>query len=467
MTVQDMQDERGDHDELGESERIHGGAKANEALDFEVAYEEARKAFERGELREASERAEQLLQRVIIAIIDSNYRRLSQSKPFGNRMAELTPEGEDKDLESIPLRDLCSLLDDDEIGLFALAKGGYEKYATLLGSIRFERLADLAFYSHDNTKGKDAKLAIQQLLCAITALLLAHTDIEVTPYHLLANFTDMTREIEKIRSSSTKLATLESELSYLKPERAEKSQRSFVWFKFRGMLINQHDGSRNIAFKVETFVNMLMTIYKGIVTALIEAKKDTRVAESLAESIVLEAGYRSGSRFGWTMHELFQKESRPLTLSEKVRKWCAFDSDVGFGMLDLGSDISAEEKAQDGHRYEDLAFAIKLSDNFLVFKQGTEDQNLCCFMQGYIQGVLEKITGQPLIVTHSSTACEQFIPEQNYCVFDVKTDTEKLVAALSHIQKRYSRNIERLESLTGLSDAFLPEDEAERQKDEK
>ena len=101
--------------------------------------------------------------------------------------------------------------------------------------------------------------------------LLAHLKkMEISEYHLLANFTHMTGEIERIRESHTKLTHVESKLSYLETLESEVTERSFEWFKRRGMLINRSDGSRNIAFKVETFVNILSTIYDGIMELLSE-----------------------------------------------------------------------------------------------------------------------------------------------------------------------------------------------------
>jgi len=415
--------------------------------DFEKAYVRTRKAFENDKIREATRQAEQLLKNIVVDIIDSNYRRLSQSESFQKKVAQVVSDDPTKDLAEVSLRDLCSLLDDTDIQLFTFANKDYEKHSILLKSFNYENLANLATYCEANSEADDARLGVQQLLCAITALLVAHLGIEISEYHLLANFTHITQEIERIRDSYTKLNPIESKMSYLRQGKREKDKRSFVWYKFRGMLINQSDGSRNIAFKVETFVNILSTIFKGIVEYL-GPKEQLPVQDvsEIAKSIIMEAGYQSGSRFGWTMHEIFQQESRPLNLEEKIKKWCAFDSDVGFGMLDLAKEVEREQKETNGYKYEDLAFSIQLSDNFLVFKQEASDVNLCCFMRGYIQGVLEKITGQPLIVTHRTTQCEQFIPDQDYCIFEVKTDEEALTGILSDIERKQSSDVQRLDS---------------------
>jgi hypothetical protein len=71
--------------------------------------------------------------------------------------------------------------------------------------------------------------------------------------------------------------------------------------------------------------------------------------------------------------------------------------------------------------------------------------NLCAFVAGYIQGVLEKITGQPLIVSHIPSQCEQFIAGQNYCEFTIRTDCEKLIRNLDSAKSDYSPEIRRLD----------------------
>jgi predicted hydrocarbon binding protein len=338
------------------------------------------------------------------------------------------------------------LFDDHEINLFSLAGRDYEEYSPLISSFSFADLASLIAYCETTEDSDTVKLGVQQVLCATVALLLAHEKIEIWEYHLLANFSDMTEEVRRIRESYTKLSGLESRLSYIETEEPATSKREFEWYKMRGMLINSSDGSRNIAFKVETFVNILASIYEGMVENLVP--KDglsTRDVDQMAKSIIFESGYLSGSKFGWTMHELYQQERKLLELKEKVEKWCAFDSDVGFGMLSLDGEIEREEKTSEaGHRYDDLALRIKLTDNFIVYKQETWQVNLCSFMCGYIQGVLEKITGQPLQVTHEPHQCEQFVAHQTYCMFEVKTNVEKLLTNLDAAKTKYTQKIVRL-----------------------
>jgi predicted hydrocarbon binding protein len=223
-------------------------------------------------------------------------------------------------------------------------------------------------------------------------------------------------------------------------------KREFEWIRYRGMLINKHDESRNIAFKVETFDNILATIYDGInsqVKILNENLKNKKSEEDLRKipkTIILNAGYLSGLKFGWKMHEIIQRQNESLELSEKIEKWCTFDSDVGFGKLEL---INDDETALDYSMVNSsgIRFKIKLSDNFVVYQRDEGHVNLCSFVAGYIQGVLEKVTQQPLIVQHLPTDCEQFEAGNNYCVFRLRTDIDKVKKIKEMVDKQYNDDL--------------------------
>lgn len=441
-----MSTDKKENEELMLSQSLHEELEHadNQASSFNGRYKEARQLFEKEKYRESARLATSLLQAIMIDIIERNHMALSRSKQFQDRLDQLLKEGDDP--SKIPFRDLCVVFDDPEINIFSLAKKQYQKNSVLLKSFDFENLAELSEYCNaKGDSGPDVKLGVQQILCATAALMLAHDNIEITEYFLLANFTHMTEEIHRIRESYTKLTEVQSKLSYLETEEKEISLREFEWYKQRGMLINKSDGSRNIAFKVETFVNILSTMYKGITEQMVpkDSSSEKKIDE-IARGIVFESGYQGGSKFGWTMHEIYQREKRQLDLKQKIEKWCAFDSDVGFGMLNLDGDIETKRRNGRGHVFDELAFKIRLSDNFIVFKLETWQVNLCSFMCGYIQGVLEKITGQPLIVTHGPQQCQQFVAHQSYCTFDVKTDVKKLLSNLDEAQARYNQSVERL-----------------------
>ena len=214
------------------------------------------------------------------------------------------------------------------------------------------------------------------------------------------------------------------------------------------MLINESDRSRNISFKVETMVNIFSIIYHGICEWCEPNKKSQENdIHQLARNILFESGYHSGAKFGWTMHEIFQKvKVKRLSLEEKIKRWCEFDSDVGFGMLSLVNEkIEGSDEEINKTKFKKYNIDITLSHNFLTYRRETWEINLCSFMCGYIQVVLEKITGQPLLVTHNAEECEQFIAELDSCTYHVETNGKKLVENLNNagakFTKQYSPNL--------------------------
>lgn len=423
-----------------------------ELTEYEKEYEEVRKLFEKGKFTGddgAVHKGADLLRKVLTEILMINHMFLSQNGEEVQK--KITLAGSTKELETLDLRVICDIFDDNQIKLFESAGGAYLENEYLLSSISFNNLAQFI----DSVKQKDnesdyVKLGAQQLLNSIIILLHSHKKLKITEYHLLANFTHMTDEIKKIRSSHSKLEGVISKLSYLKEEKEEVAIRPFEWYKLKGMLINESDGSRNIAFKVETFVNILTAIFLGIVKNKNIKTTGSKDLTKVAKEIIFTSGYNSGTAFGWTMNEIIQKSENPLTIEDKIKKWCDFDSDVGFGLLSLYTPKNTsvqEDFEKEGHTFTKYNIHIKLSDNFVVHKRDTKDINLCTFIAGYIKGVLEKITGQPMEIQHNPNECQQF-GTLDCCIFQVKTKEDELVSNFLEASQKYSdSNIEQIEDI--------------------
>lgn len=411
----------------GQDDRLHPLARE---------YEGARVEFELERYPESAQKAELLLQKLLGKIIKDNHMTLSQDGGFQKAFREIAasaeevkpkPAGGPVGPRTWALADLCVLF--DQVDVWGKLDGEIKKHAELLRSFVWGNLRILcALCKNVNQPDKSlAALGVQQVLCAITALLRACGVIQVTPYYLLANFTHMTNEISNIQKSQSKLMDTDSELSYLRSRPSDTGLRTFHWIKFRGMLLNPSDNSRNISFKVETLVSIFSTVHEGITKWCKPAGEgEVKSKYELASRLLFEAGYRSGSRFGWTMHDTIQKEHPELELRDRIEKWCDFDSDVGFGRF------SVEHLQEEPRTVEEVEFIyyridIRLSFSFLTYRQGKKDVNLCSFMSGYIRGVLEGMTGQPLEVTHSVDECEQYVAGRDFCTYHVKTKVEQLV----------------------------------------
>lgn len=474
-------------DKIKELEKLaerYSDKHKRERSEYQRTYDDLRLQFENKKFTTVATGAKELLKKLLADILMAQFFELTQGiKGFSKDLeARLNPDRElsedssesesdaHRSIVDLPLIQLTEIFDNNK-DLFQKAGDDYEKLDSLLASFKYGAFCKI-FDEVDENKGKESaltELGLQQVLCAIAALLVAHDDMPVTPRQLLANFSDMTKEVKRIRNLQSKVDTVTSDLSYLTGEEDEEQVRKFNWYKKQGMLINPSDGSRNVAFKVETFAKILETIYIGIMKTCRRDECDHEKKNKCtnADKILFNAGLSSGSAFGWTMHEKLltelkyldesanrrevkdgeqpdgSTESKDFTeqesggttseadasdkedeLESKIKSWCDFDSDVGFGKLELLGEIVLSQEHKKS-KTDQLSLVIRLSNNFAVFKMERRNVNVCSFVMGYIKGVLEKVTGQPLEVTHEKSQCEQMVPGQYHCDFTVKSEPDE------------------------------------------
>ena len=432
-----------------------------EASHYEKLYHEARKRFDSGETREAAMRIESLLEQLLREIIMQNHHKLHGKAAF----IEALPIGEDdsaKDIDKLNLKELCSVFDSSSIALFDQKEdelGGNDRYEKrlesyvenkeLIRSFNFSALPALLHRCQQAKERNDptVRLGVQQVLTCVVALMHAHVEeMVVGPhYHFLTNYMELREEIAQIRESNRKLTGLSTKFEYLyadENEERDHDKKEFTWLRRRGMLLN-NDGNRNIALKVESFVRILSTLFEEYVRLLSPDDLEDPATIQIVNRIVAKAGYTSGIRFGRSMREQSQKEQRSLKLIDRIESWCDFDSDVGFGLLKLPLEDDERSLIRETPDKDiEFPFDIQLQNNFIVHQRETHEVNLCSFVAGYIQGVLEKICDRPVVVTHNPEEdCDQFVPEQEYCVFHVSVDQEKLQSRQEHALKRYSEGI--------------------------
>jgi len=433
---------------------------AKEFSEFEKKYQKSREHYDQENYIKCAEELNLLFKELLVSIIDKVHRKLTSKTEVGkfflDKINSLSNDknGNNVDLNLVDLPDLCEVFDDKEIDIFINAEGRYNDFANLLKSFNFHKIVEIIDDCKNGNVRENVeyiKLGLQQALNLVTALLLARqSSMQITQYHLLANFSHIKNELERIRSLSLhKITKHESKLYYLNDEEEnEEGTREFQWIKYRGTLVNPTDGSRNIAFKVETFVNIISTIFDGIHDSILNFDVSTKISkiEKLArvipKQIIFKSGYKSGSKFGWTMQEILRKEFKDsenkgtLSTEQKIDKWCLFDSDVGFGKLSL-KDYS--ERNISG--FKEYSFTINLIDNFMVYKRDYDRSNLNSFIAGYIQGVLEKVIQQPLILIHNPWEHSQQFTGNDYCEFKLKTDLQKLKNKIKQAKDRYSDNL--------------------------
>jgi MinD-like ATPase involved in chromosome partitioning or flagellar assembly len=174
---------------------------------------------------------------------------------------------------------------------------------------------------------------------------------------------------------SVLIPDLSEELAKLR--RGIQVMRPFYLVSDDGQMINPEDQSWNVAFRVDTLVGTLDSIFKKI-SAATEPKQ--------AQAALFDSGYSAAEEFS----EYLRKHwAATLPVKFRLDEWCDFDSKVGFGRF--YNELAAGETAG----------AITIVNNFLIAGPKT-DSDLCSFMTGYITRVLETIyDGKSVGVKHN------------------------------------------------------------------
>jgi|GEM_PF-2585775 len=270
-------------------------------------------------------------------------------------------------------------------------------------------LVDAAKHTGSETNFGLLRIAAQQILqmCTLLSYLLEVTDLD-----------------ERVFLDGR--AKGDSDIPLEGLERLNFVKKFFLFNEERGLLLNVADRTRNVAFKVETFGRLLTNVYEGMVQDLDGERAEN--IERAARLVVQNAGREAGSRFGRALNHEFQLQGSSLTLKQRIEQWCEFDSMVGFGRFDSSTIEVAEET-------NEISGAIQLHENFLIVGRTWKDENICCFMKGYIWGVLDELTGIPLVISHKKEHCGQFTLGSDTCHFHATVDDTEFERQKEEIEK--------------------------------
>lgn len=179
-----------------------------------------------------------------------------------------------------------------------------------------------------------------------------------------------------------------------------------------GKLINPEDDSWNVAFRVETMVSMLNSIFVDIFEREKLRTGSEEEAEKIASEALFTAGKSAAGNFSKYLHAEWERERKTTQKTPsyitKLNYWCKFDSTVGFGKFENRTWGDAKE----GN--------ITIVNNFLLNKRDKGEHNLCAFFRGYITCILEAIFDvENIKVVHIlEKDCGQYQESaRNTCVF--------------------------------------------------
>jgi len=188
----------------------------------------------------------------------------------------------------------------------------------------------------------------------------------------------------------------EADFLGLKP--AIEELRPYFVVVDEGRLVNPEDQSWNVAFRRDTITSTFDRLYQEIYEREYSRTKDKKLATKAAADALFETGVSAAEEFGSYAGTGLREVADGQTLSdeETIRKWCEFDSRVGFGKFRAVFDA----KGRSGE--------IRLVNNFLTANRAPEEANLCSFMTGYITRVLQGIYDTENVkVEHSPENCSQ------------------------------------------------------------
>ncbi|MEK6287438.1 MAG: hypothetical protein AABO57_16980 [Acidobacteriota bacterium] len=198
-------------------------------------------------------------------------------------------------------------------------------------------------------------------------------------------------------------------------------QKRFTIDLSTGIMKNPADLSRNVSFKAATFGAMLGHICSQVANNFrpdLITPNPTEDIHQIRErmkqemdAILFRSGFNAGANFGTELSEALSNKTPEMPLSERIDKWCSFDTSVGWGKFE--NHLTINEIAQKA------TGKIVLKSNFLIAEKDYNDFNICGLMKGYVAGVLKQLAGFAIEIRHDKyrSDCAQFNPEKQSCDF--------------------------------------------------
>lgn len=182
----------------------------------------------------------------------------------------------------------------------------------------------------------------------------------------------------------------------------EKSKTTvFEYNPERGIMINPEDHQRNVSFRTDTFVNMMGAIFE---------KMEKITSKEEAENVFFESGYNSGKNFAERINNQWDTGYSIEDIKMKLKKWCKFDSAVGWGRFSAEVDVDEQQ--------DTLTGTICINEAFIV--DNKNKRKICSFIKGYCSGVIEILLNS-LEVELVCRECPLKSKFKTKCVFDIKT----------------------------------------------
>ena len=132
-----------------------------------------------------------------------------------------------------------------------------------------------------------------------------------------------------------------------------------------------HAAHRNILFNTATFKRILPTAQ--------QMDSSGEAGESRGNELLYQLGYAASSRFAQHFQQHMEAKDFTFDLTNWLKEWTKYDSNAGFGHMEV------RELAKDHHEAQ-----VVISYSFLTHGDDRGGpRSLCRFMVGYIEGLLK------------------------------------------------------------------------------
>lgn len=187
-------------------------------------------------------------------------------------------------------------------------------------------------------------------------------------------------------------------------EEADKKPKNtktiFEYIPDRGIMINPEDHQRNVSFRTDTLINMMGGIYDKVSAITADP--------AVSEEIFFSSGFVSGKNFAERINSQWDTGNTIDDIRRKLKKWCEFDSAVGWGKFSVDIEYDEEDDRLEG--------TLRINEAFLVDK--LHKRKVCSFIRGYCTGVMETLLDE-WQVKLTCKACPLKSHFKNTCEFEI------------------------------------------------
>ena len=180
---------------------------------------------------------------------------------------------------------------------------------------------------------------------------------------------------------------------------AANTSTVFEYIPERGIMINPEDHQRNVSFRTDTFINMFSCIFDSV---------DEIACREKTKEIFHASGYQSGQNFAQRLNSRWDfEQNTPSSYETKLKKWCEFDSNVGWGKFDIKVNVDIYSGDFEGE--------LSINECFIVDKKNRKQ--VCEFVKGYCEGVIETLID--VQVRLECISCPMKSRFKSACVFKI------------------------------------------------